>query len=112
MYRPEDTSEHDFDQLMTERPGILINGAHHAWELTTISMNVYLMLKLLWSWVKTEDGTNLDPDLLNSEDLLLRSAVLIFIPVVNIDGFTYISDIYSQTGDLKLIRKNRANYLN
>jgi hypothetical protein len=55
-------------------------------------MNVYIMLKLIWSWVKTEDGQLLDNDLLIYEDLLLNSAVFTFIPVVNIDGFTYISD--------------------
>jgi len=37
-----------------ERPAVLVNGAHHARELTTISMNTYLMLKFLYSWVKTE----------------------------------------------------------
>jgi murein tripeptide amidase MpaA len=84
--------------MIADKPGILVTGAHHARELTTISMNVYLMLKLLWSWVKTEDGTLLDQEMLENEDLILKSAVITFIPVVNVDGFTYISDTFYSNG--------------
>ena len=92
MYRPENISEPEFEEILATRPVIFLNGAHHPRELTTISMNVFIMLKLLWAWVKTEDGTNLDSDLLNYEDLLLRSAILTFVPVVNVDGFVYMSE--------------------
>jgi hypothetical protein len=40
----------DIETMIKERPGMFMNGAHHARELTTISMNVYIMLKVLWSW--------------------------------------------------------------
>jgi carboxypeptidase T len=33
--------------------------------------------------------------------------VLYFVPVVNVDGFKYISEEYGRTGQLKYIRKNR-----
>ena len=41
---------------------------------------------------------------------LLENAAVIFIPTVNIDGFTYISDRYRETGKLEFIRKNRNVY--
>ena len=40
-----------FKAKVKSRPGIFINGAHHSRELTSISMNVYIMLKLLHSTV-------------------------------------------------------------
>jgi hypothetical protein len=43
--------EVDFEAQVKDRPGVFMNGVHHARELTTVSMNVYLMLKALWSYV-------------------------------------------------------------
>ena len=35
---------------LEKRPSILLNGAHHPRELTSISMVVWLMLRFLYSW--------------------------------------------------------------
>ena len=58
------------------RQSILIDGVHHARELTTISMVVYLMLSTLREY---EQG-----DL--HKKALLRDYALIFIPIFNVDG--------------------------
>jgi murein tripeptide amidase MpaA len=91
MWRNQFSSEESFESQLLSRPGIFINGAHHARELTTISMNTYLMLKLLYAWVKTESDHS-NPDLNMYENMLLESAAIYFLPVVNVDGFKLISD--------------------
>jgi hypothetical protein len=58
-------------------------------------MNTYLMLKILYAWVKTESDHSY-PDLNMYEHMLLKSAVIYFMPVVNVDGFKLISDKYEQ----------------
>jgi hypothetical protein len=40
----------DWRQLALSRPAILIDGAHHARELTSISMSVYYILHLLFDY--------------------------------------------------------------
>lgn len=44
----------NWQQEALKRPAILINGAHHSRELTSISMNVYVILKLLFDYVKQD----------------------------------------------------------
>ena len=68
---------------------VLINGGHHARELTSIAMAVYTTLKLVHS---------------NENQL-----AVIVIPVVNMDGFVRISDLYHVTG-FHPVRKNRHVY--
>lgn len=75
----------------------MLTGAHHARELSSISMGLYLMLELLYNahWNQTQAWT------------ILNSTVLYFVPVVNVDGVRYISDWYKNNRDLPWIRKNR-----
>ena len=40
----------------------------------------------------------------------MENAAVIFIPAINIDGYTYISDRYKSSGRLEFIRKNRNVY--
>jgi murein tripeptide amidase MpaA len=61
-----------------KRPSILLNGAHHARELTSISMVVWLMLRFLYSW---EQGQT------DIYSRLVQNNSVYFIPVVNTDGF-------------------------
>jgi murein tripeptide amidase MpaA len=56
---------------------ILVTGAHHARELTSISMNMYLALRLIYDYVKKDSYAV----------RLLENHIIYFIPVVNIDGF-------------------------
>ena len=79
---------------------MLINAAHHARELTTISMTMYTMLRILHGYVHGDDFYQ----------TLLKKKSLFFIPAVNYDGFAYISEEFDSTGRLEYIRKNRHIY--
>ncbi len=70
-----------------QKKGVLITGAHHSRELTSISMNLYLLLKICYGY-KIRDFETM---------ALLNSTILYFIPVVNVDGFKHISDEYEKT---------------
>ena len=69
---------------------MMINGAHHARELTSISMVTYSILNLLYNLVQ-KDGTT---------EQFVQESNLYFIPVVNVDGVAFIDDFYSQTNEL------------
>ena len=61
---------------------MLIDGAHHARELTTISMTMYTMLRILHGYMHDDDFYT----------TMLKEKALFFIPTVNYDGVKYISD--------------------
>lgn len=82
------------------KPAILIDGAHHARELSSISMSVYSVLRLIYGYVK-EDPTTL---------YLLNNAAIVVIPVVNVDGFRAIGNEYLRSGQLEYYRKNMHTY--
>ena len=67
----------NWEDEAVERPAILIDGAHHARELTTISMVMYQILHIAFNYERNEKYT------VN----LLKNSVVFVIPVVNIDGF-------------------------
>jgi murein tripeptide amidase MpaA len=90
------TSEAKMAEAM-QRPAILIDGAHHARELTSVSMAIYATMRLLFGVVHGDEQSNY---------LLSQTSVLI-IPIVNFDGYSAISDHYKQTGKMSYIRKNR-----
>ena len=94
------TTEELFQKELISRRSILINGVHHARELTTISQVAFTMIQLLHG---IEHGKK---DVI----ALLENAAVIFIPAVNIDGYSYISDQFKSTGRLEFIRKNRNVY--
>ena len=79
------------------RNSILLNGVHHARELTTISQIMYTMLELLHGY---QHGKK---EYVN----MLENSAVIFIPTVNIDGFAYIDRKYTNEGVFEYIRKNR-----
>ena len=93
-------SEQGILDEIQSRPGLLMNGAHHARELTTISMVMYTMLRVLHGYVHEDDFYQ----------ILLKEKSLFFIPAVNYDGFAYISEAFDRTGKLEYIRKNRHIY--
>jgi hypothetical protein len=67
----------NWNKQVLERPAILINGMHHARELTTQSMCVYTYLKLLFKYVKN------DPETI----YMLQTTAIFIIPIVNFDGY-------------------------
>lgn len=76
---------------------MLITGAHHARELTTISMGVSTIMGLLYGVVHKDAETM----------YLLKNTAVLFVPIVNWDGFVAISDHYDSTNEMYFIRKNR-----
>lgn len=94
IYAIEMTNEASENQA---KKGVLVNGGHHARELTSYTMVMYLMLKTAYGYYNNHTFA------LN----MLNSTVLYFVPVVNVDGFKYISQVFENTGQLKYIRKNR-----
>lgn len=90
----------DWEQQALARPAILLNGAHHARELTSISMCSYTMLRLLFDYVHNDEQVM----------QLLQDSALFFIPVVNVDGFEAMANAYNKTQQTLLIRKNRHQY--
>ncbi len=66
----------------TNKKAVLVTGAHHSRELTSISMNMYLILELCYGFVQRDPRTM----------LMLSETMFNFIPALNIDGFKYISD--------------------
>lgn len=90
----------NYEKEALARPGLLINGAHHARELTTISMNVYTLLRLLFDYTKGDQQTI----------TLLNTSALYFIPVVNVDGFMAIGSSWDSTKQVEKVRKNRHQY--
>ena len=78
----------------------MIDAVHHARELTTISQVIYTMMALLHGY---EHG--------NQEyKALMENGAIVFIPMVNVDGVTYIDEIYQKTNRFEYIRKNRNVY--
>ena len=75
ILKPKSTSN-------TGRKGVLFTGAHHARELSSISMCLSFMLKMTYGYF-INDTTTMS---------ILDSTTLYIIPIVNIDGFKYISD--------------------
>ncbi len=65
---------------LLRRPAVYINGMHHARELTTLSMQTYMIVKILFNYVRGDQQTI----------LLLESAALIFVPSINYDGYLRI----------------------
>lgn len=79
-----------------ERKAILLTGAHHARELVSVQMPLFMLLDLLQGLVHE------DPEKL----ILLQRNKFFFIPMVNADGSYKIFDYYQKTGQLLLKRKN------
>ena len=91
------TSDEEFEEELKTRRSVLINAVHHARELTTISQIVYTMMTILHGY---EQG--------NQEFIAqMSNGAIIFIPMVNVDGVTYINDFYHDNRRWEWIRKNR-----
>jgi murein tripeptide amidase MpaA len=59
------------------KPAILINGLHHPREISTVSMSVYTILRLLYGYIKQE------PDVM----YLISECAIVIIPAINVDGY-------------------------
>lgn len=91
------TNGTNWTQNALERPAILLTGAHHARELTSIEMSYYTMLRLLFDYVHGD----------KQAIQILKDSVIFVIPVVNVDSFDAIATHFNKTKQLVAIRKNR-----
>ncbi len=73
-----------------------MTGAHHARELTSIQMNMYMLLKLIYNYQKNKS---------HAKQIIDNNWIFI-LPVVNVDGFIKISDYFKTHGRIEEIRKN------
>ena len=78
----------------------MIDSAHHPREVTTIAMTLYSQLRILHAF------EHKDPQM----GIILKQTAITFIPLVNPDGFAFISKHYLETGEFLLIRKNMHLY--
>ena len=63
---------------------MLITGAHHARELASVQLPMYTVLRILHKYVQGDEEVR---------QMLLRHKLYI-IPIVNVDGFKFISEHY------------------
>ena len=82
------------------RPAVFLNGMHHARELSTLSMDVYLMLKILFLYVHNDYKTI----------FLLEETAIFFVPIINLDGYIRIGSNWDKNSDLAEVRKNSHRY--
>jgi hypothetical protein len=80
----------------TTKGAILMVGAHHARELTSVQMGIYAILELLHGYVQG-DAEKIE---------LLKRNKYMMIPFINTDGSYAIFEHYQKTGELMLKRKN------
>ena len=81
---------------------MLIDGAHHSRELVTISMVSTIMLKFLHAYVHIKMDKKSAPAYAKMYVDLAAKHSLIFMPMVNVDGFTIIDETFKKTGKLIL----------
>ena len=78
---------------MEERGEIMITGGTHARELVSVSYCLFIVKTLV---------TDPTPE----QAYLLKTRTLWLIPVLNVDGYTHISDYYLANHHLLQVRKN------
>lgn len=88
-----------FKLTSTESSGILFTGVHHAREPVSLSMNLYVLLKILFELkMKNEDY----------EELVYTRNVL-FVPLINLDGYEFNVILFESvdSNGFGYARKNR-----
>jgi carboxypeptidase T len=92
----ESDSEFDVRLAAMERPSMLIDAAHHARELTSVSQVMYTLIRVLHGYLNNDEQVR----------NLLSSGAIYWLPVVNYDGYAKISSAYASSKQLLYIRKN------
>lgn len=81
----------------SDRPAILITGAHHSREALSIQMPFYIILRFLHGMLHNNEFY------IN----LLENTTLYFVPILNVDGVFDIEQTFFQTADHVMKRKNK-----
>jgi len=77
LYQKDDT----WESIARHRPAMLIDGLHHAREMSSMSMCVYSTMSFLFDYAKRDSST------IN----LLKNTAIFIVPAVNYDGYNAIS---------------------
>jgi len=90
-----------FKENSSSTSGMLFTGIHHGREPISLLMNVYIILKILYSY----QMGNFD------YKELVYTRNIHFIPLINVDGYDYNIMIYDTLNkeEFGLARKNRRN---
>ena len=88
-----------------DQKAILLDGAHHSREPTSVQMVLYTTLSLLYEYEK-EEVLSKGGGILHQ---LWRDHSVYVIPVVNVDGYQEISEHWKEHGRLEMVRKNFKN---
>merc|ERR1712166_812182 len=81
---------------LSERPALMLTGAHHAREATSVAMCFQSLYRILH---KLEHG---DQETIN----MLKTQTLYIIPAVNIDGWSTVQNVATNMGTESMKRKN------
>ena len=82
-------------------PAMLFTGLHHAREPLSLTMNLYIMAKVLFDFFHNCYDTK----------EVLSNSMMIFVPAVNVDGYQRITEIFESSSMLNEdIRKNRRPF--
>jgi len=81
---------------ISERPAILITGATHARELSTVQMCFYTMFRLLHGHVHNDEEVK----------NMLKEFTFYAIPALNVDGVKEVSNAWTKFGYFPMHRKN------
>ena len=80
---------------------MLFTGLHHAGDSLSLTMNLYLIVKVLFDYYRGDIAI---------QEILEKSA-LVFVPILNVDGYEIIREIYDRSLVLNdKIRKNRRDF--
>lgn len=79
---------------------MLIDGLHHAREMSSMSMCVYSTMNLLFDYARR------DPQTIN----LLKNVAVFVVPAINYDGYHEISRQFKENGQVSYLSKNRHPY--
>ena len=81
-----------------ELPGVLVTGGIHAREIISLTMPIYIVLRLIYDYYHSPASF---------VRVLLHQVYVYIVPVINVDSAYAIMDAYKKRGILTLYRKNR-----
>ena len=104
FYFGQHINNHEIDNH--QKNIVFITGLHHSREPLTVTMVLYLMIRIL-----NESGAcnEVEKSIQDKWELFFRNNVIFFIPIVNLDSYKYIAQNWrgQHSQEVLMIRKNR-----
>jgi carboxypeptidase T len=75
---------------------LLITGPHHSRELSAIQVPLFVILRIVQDWLHWDAWTV----------ELLKEHKIYYVPIINLDGYKWISEQYIKSGVFNYKRKN------